>query len=387
MMTQMKNQHPPDHPRSPSPRKIAALAGLAIAAIVLVGVLALLLFPDPCLNGFIKPRMMLALAGAFPAYTLSIGDMHYDLTENRLACDSVAVHAVDGSFSGSLGRFSVSGIDWIHLLRRGSALPEDFARSTLDAQEIMLTFPESQYTVLCQRLQISVPDSAIVVDTLALHPAGNDEQLFEGSRFRMTRFRLLVPHAGARGFACLELLNGKGYRTRSALIHELDLDVLMNKDKPTARDTSHIPMPQEILSSIQGTLRVDSLRIVNGRLNYGERFQVGSRPALITFDSIQFLATGITNRQDPGAAIAIRAQGQFMKAGIMTMSMTIPVASPGFSLQYSGRTTGYRACHSLHFISHVDRSFLPIFGSCRLNSRRKSPASEITGTSIFICIL
>jgi hypothetical protein len=91
-----------------------------------------------------------------------------------------------------------------------------------------------------------------------------------------------------------------------------------------------------MLSSMQGTLQIDSLSIMNGRLKYGERFVVGSKPALITFDSMQVLAEGIANHGDRSAALVIHARGSFMKAGTMHMLMSIPLATPDLSFQYSG---------------------------------------------------
>ena len=99
----------------------------------------------------------------------------------------------------------------------------------------------------------------------------------------------------------------------------------------------HLPvMPTETLSSIPGTLRVDTVRITNGGLKYGERFAVGTKPAVITFDSMHVLVEGITNREDSGSVVVIEARGVFMNAGTMNLRMSIPLASPGLSYDYSG---------------------------------------------------
>ena len=332
----MQNKHPPTDRRKLSPLKIASYAGIALGAVVLVCVLALLLLPDPFVNRFIQPRITQAFAEAYPAYSIRIANMHYSFFKNRFGFDSVAVSAVDSTFSGTMGPISVSGIGWMHLLWGGSLAPNDFGTSVVEAQDIVLNLPRSQYEARCGLLRVSVPDSEIVAEALNLHPSGDDEQFFAGSKFRRTRFRLVVTRAKVTGLACLELLEGKGYRGRSAQIHDAFLDVLINKDKAYLNDTSSPLMPNQILSSIQGTLQVDSLSIMNAELKYGERFALGSNPALITLDSVQVLAEGIANHGDPGAASTIRAQGNFMKAGKMNMLMSIPVASPEFSFQCSG---------------------------------------------------
>ena len=332
----MQNEHPPTDRRALSPLKIVSYAGVAIGAIVLLSVLVLLFFPDPFVNRFVKPRITRAFAEAYPAYSIRIADMNCSILKNRFGCDSVALSAVDGTFSSSLSAFAVSGIDWMHLLWGGHLRPENFAGVLLDAHEIELEFPESHYVVRCERLRVSVPDSEIVADSVALHPSADDEEFFSVSAFRTTRFSVVTSQCSVMGLAFLELLEGKSYRTRSVRIQDLFLDVLVNKDKRNAKDTIVPPMPNEMLSSIEGTLQVDSLSIMNGRLKYGERFAVGAKPALITMDSMEVLAEGIANHGDPGAAVVVHAKGKFMKAGTMNVRMSFPVASPEFSFQFSG---------------------------------------------------
>jgi hypothetical protein len=79
---------------------------------------------------------------------------------------------------------------------------------------------------------------------------------------------------------------------------------------------------------------------MNGRLMYGERFAVSSKPAWVTFDNMHVLVEGIANHGSRGAAIIVHAQGNFLKAGAMNVLMSIPVASPEFSFHYSGSLGG-----------------------------------------------
>ena len=336
----MRNEHPPVDRRMRSLLKIAWYAGFAVGVLVLVSLLALLFFPDPLVNRFIKPRITKAFAEAYPAYSIRIADMNYSALKNRFGFDSVVLRAVDGTFSSNMDSFSVSGIGWMHLLWGGKLAPNDFANSVVDAQDIVLSFPQSHYELRCGLLHLSVPDSDIVVEALRLHPSSDDEQFFAGSEFRKTRFRFVAPHARVMGLACLELLQGKSYHARSVQFHDAFFDILVNKDKPCAMESSSPLIPNEIFSSIKGIPMVDSLSIMNGRLYYGERFAVGAKPALITFDSMQVSAEGIANHGDRRAPIVIHAQGNFMKAGTMKVLMSIPVASTEFSLQYSGSLSG-----------------------------------------------
>jgi hypothetical protein len=332
----MQNEHPPTDRQKPLPLKTALSVGFA----VVVCVLALLLFPGPLVNRFIKPRITKAFAEACPAYSIRIAGMHYSVLKNRFGFDSVALSAVDRTFSIRMGPFSVSGIVWLHLLRGGKLELTNFANANFDAHNIELKFPQSRYELRCKRLRVSVPDSEMVAESLGLHPSAGDEEFFRQSKFRRTRLSLVIPQCSMMGLACLELLQGKRYRTRSVQIHDAFLDVLVNKDKPDAIDSSSPLMPNQFLSSIKGNLRVDSMSIMNGRLKYGERFAVDSTPAWVTFDGMRVLAEGIANHGSRGAAIIVHAQGNFLKAGAMNVLMSIPVASPEFSFHYSGSLGG-----------------------------------------------
>jgi len=337
----MRNKHPPTDRPKLSQLKIAFLyGGFAVGVMTLFCVMALLCFPDPLVNRFIKPKMTKAFADAYPAYSISITDMNYSVLKNRFGFESVTLNTVDGTFSIHIGPSSLSGIGWVPLLWGRKLGPNDFANSVVDAQDIEINFLRSQYELRCGLLHISVPDSEIVVEALNLHPSGDDEHFFAESEFRKTRFRLVAPRARVMDLACLDLMQGKSFRTRSVQIHDVFLDILVNKDKSCAIDSSSSLMPNEILSSLKTTLQADSLSILNGRLNYGERFAVGERPAWITFDSMQVLAEGIANHGDLNSALVIHAQGNFMQAGTMKVLMSIPVASPEFSFQYAGSLSG-----------------------------------------------
>jgi hypothetical protein len=332
----MQNKHPPTGWRKWIQPKIALYAAYGIGGIVVICVLALMLFGDPLANKFVKPRITKAFVEAYPTYSLRIGNMHYSVLTNRFGFDSVAMSALDDAFSGTMGAFSVGGVGWIHLLWGGSLVPQDFANSTLDAKEIVLKLRRSQYILHCKHFRVSAPNSELVTESLEIQPLGGDEQFFKSSAFRKTRFSIVIPQCSVKGLACLGLLQGREYRAQSVQIHSASLDIMVNKEKPDPRDTTGPFMPNEILSSIKPPFQINSVSVTNGQLIYRERFEATAEPAFITFDNMQVSAEGITNHGDRNAPLIIHAKSQFAKAGTMTVQMSIPVASPTFSFQYSG---------------------------------------------------
>ena len=315
---------------------MASRVGIAAGAIVLVCVLVLLVFPDPFVNWLIKPRITKAFVEAYPATSIHIGDMHYSVLLNRFGFDSIALSAADRTFSSTVGPFSVSGISWLHLLWGGKLGPADFANADLDVHNIDLSFPQSHYKLRCGRLRVSVPDSEMTAASINYHSTIDDKQFFANSRFRQTRFRFDVPQIKTTGLNCLELLRGKICAARSIDVHDPFVDILVNMDKPYETGSPNPQMPNEALSEMKEQIKIDSVRIGNGRLKYSETYVADAKPGVVTFDKMHVSIGSIATHTGRHDTTVIRGEGVFMNAGTMTLFMAIPLTSKDFSLRYSG---------------------------------------------------
>jgi hypothetical protein len=230
----------------------------------------------------------------------------------------------------------------MQLLLGRALTPDCLASSEIDADNFVLTFPRDQYQLRCERLHVSVGDSAIVADSFELRPIAEDEQFFEATKFRRTRYRLVIPHWSMTGSACLGILKRDSFCGRSARLQDPVLDVLTNMAKPPETGLADPRLPHELLASIKATIQIDSLSIANGQVKYGERYARGAEPATVTFDSMQVSVGGIANRCSEHDSVVVRARGRFMNAGRMNVRMAIPVATPEFSMRCSGSLSRMR---------------------------------------------
>jgi len=322
--------------------RIVAWTGLATGVLAVVCIVAFLLFPDTLVNQFLKGRNIRTFEKTYPEYSLQLAGLSYDISEDRLGCDSVWLAPTDSGFACKLIGFSISDIGWLELLRGQALTPDLLIDSDIDAEAIALTFPRLQYQMSSGRVHISVSDSEIVAENLALRPIAPDEEFFAANQFRKTRYRLDVPHARIVGSACLGMLRRNMYRGRFVQLQSPVLDVLTNKDKPSQADTIAPLMPQELISSIQTAIQIDSLNVVNGTVRYGEQVVIGAKPATITLDSLDAAIGGIANRCCERDSTVIAARGRFMQAGAFRVNMSMPVANPEFSLRCSASLTRMR---------------------------------------------
>ncbi len=322
--------------RKLSSGKIVKYISLTVGSVIIICVLAFIFFPDPFVNTLLKDRVTKALEETYPAYSIRFGDLHYSVWKNRLECDSLTLNASDSTFTCSTASLSIRGISWVKILWKRDFALNDLKSSVIDVQKIVLNFRRSQDELSIRMLNISVPDSQMVTDSIKYHSLINDEKFFAKSEFRQTRFRFILPQLKIMGLDYLALLQGNTYSARSIKIHNVFTDVLVNMDKPYDRNSTDPQMPNEFLTSIKDKVKIDSVNITNGSLKYCERYSIGSAPGLITINKANVSVSGISNdKANPDTAV-VNAGGLFMKSGIMKLHMVIPLASKHFSLRYSG---------------------------------------------------
>ncbi len=241
--------------------------------------------------------------------------------------------------SCTMTSFSARHVGWVQIIRAKRIDTSCFLHATIAAKNILADFPKSQYEFSCVDIAVSVPDSAITADSANIQPVQDDAKYFAGSNTRKTRFIADVPECRISGADCFAFFRQSMYRARCVHIRNASLGVLINKDKPEKTDRTKPPMPYELLNLCKAPLQIDSVEFSDGTLRYSERYVMTEQAAEFTADDLQILVQGIANRTGGAAATVIHAHGDFMHAGTMNMLVEIPVASPAFTMHYSGTTS------------------------------------------------
>lgn len=307
-----------------------------IGAVIIFSVLVFVLITGPFINTFLKDRIAKSLNEAYPKYSIQLGDMQYNVWQNRLGCNYITLKSSDSTFTVSAALFSISGIGWIKILWDRDFALNDLKSTEIDAQKIVLNFKKSQTELRFGMLHISVPDSEMIIDSIKYHSLLDDEQFFAQSQFKRTRFRFDIPKINIVGFDYPGLIRGDIYSARKIDIHDIFADILVNMDKPYEKNSKNPQMPNEALSSIKEIVKIDSLKIINGRLNYSERFSIEATPGIVTFKKVNVSASRISNNTNHPDTAVLHGEGLFMNSGIMKLDMAIPLAPKDFSLRYSG---------------------------------------------------
>jgi hypothetical protein len=365
------------------PRSVRAhplLASIAVmAALLLAGAsIAVFIFTDPLLNHFAKGRIEEAFADAYPGFALRIGTLHYSYVNNNTECRGVLYAASDSSITCSARSISIIGIGWRQLVAQRELTPEVVKHSVVVADDIVLRIASTGYEIHCGAIRVSIADSEITArsalmefkntryrlrcgtfraaardsecsaEDLELAPLAGDDDFFHAQAFRRTRFMLTIAKCRLRGAPVAELLQGKILTARSLEVVKPQLGLLVDRDKFSDPKSPAPLMPGEALARLKRTFRLDTLALHDGKLVYAERLDEKGKPGVITFESVELAAFGISNS---GRATAhIRGHGKFMNAGIMSVEMHVTLPPRGISLSYTGSLTAMDAAALNQFL-------------------------------------
>jgi hypothetical protein len=314
--------------------KASAYAVGSLLALILAVALCLTVFGGAILNGYGKSRIERTFAESRPGHTLEIGQLQYAIRGNRLIAQAISIRSTRSTLT--VERIALSGARWLQLVWGSRPMADVFAAASLDATQLVAEFHEAQYEIRCERFEASVATSELVAQNCQLWPLVDDGDFFAARPHRTTRYRLVLPECRISGLDYDSLLRGASYHARSIHLSGPSFDALVNRDKPSAPLRNQQLMVHEALAAIPNPMRVDNLVVTNARLAYCERLVEGADPAVLTFGEVSLSAIGIVNGNDPSASIELHARGNLMDAGPMEVRMSIPVAPPNFSLQYSG---------------------------------------------------
>jgi hypothetical protein len=311
-------------------------AGIVTVTILLLLGGIILLFPDPFLNAFARGPIEKAFAKAYPGYSIELGYVHYSVWQNLLECDSLVLYSKDTTTSGSMTALAIGGVAWFNVLRDREISLSALAEATLEAHGIAMHFLPSHNEIRFERLQVRIADSTVALESVNIFSSLEQEQFFAGSPIRQTWFRTDLPSVRLERCDFQALFQGNSYDLGTIIVEDMFTEILVNMDRPYVPGPTPPQMPNEALLSIGKKLSVDTIRVINARLEYGERVTARGKPGVISFKDINVSITGVSNYTDPPDTAIVLADGLFMNAAPMTLFMSIPLSSPDFSLRYSG---------------------------------------------------
>ncbi len=196
----------------------------------------------------------------------------------------------------------------------------------------------SGQALLLSGFRRSYHERTFSLDSLVYQPILPDSAFFLRGAWHRSRVRLSA--SGIRGTA----VDADAMFRHHAAVGRIDigsvqLDVLADLRNPGHASRERRLWPQ-LFAELGWKLQVDTLRVKQAMVRYGEINPNRREPAAIWFSDIAATVTGLSNDPAPGRArrpAAIEASARFMGQGALVMRLEVPIVSRHFSMRGEGR--------------------------------------------------
>ncbi|MDZ4745854.1 MAG: DUF748 domain-containing protein [bacterium] len=175
-------------------------------------------------------------------------------------------------------------------------------------------------------IHLSFRDRTLAIDSFSVVPTITDAEYFAKTKYRTDRVRAGASTVVLKDIDTRGLVEGTALNAQTLDFKNFHIDVLSNSRAPRLKGKNPM-MPFEIVASIPFQLGIDSIRVANTTIMYGELHKNSNTPATLQFERIGFLVTGLSN--DPVVQkrqpVKIFGKGAFQKNGVMDLEITLPL--------------------------------------------------------------
>jgi hypothetical protein len=198
---------------------------------------------------------------------------------------------------------------------------------------------DSLTSLSIERAEGSFADSVLRVDGVEIRPTKSDAEMRRAGGPRHTRVIATLGRFDGRGIAWGEILKHATLVVRAAEIEAPRLDLLSDQNLPEARGGDAPRMPNQVMRDFPLRVLIDSVRVRNGKITYGELEPGQPMPGVVTFEGIEASILNLSN--DPGRMSVeqpalLTASARIMGTGLLSAVLEIPLLSERFDMKYHG---------------------------------------------------
>lgn len=239
--------------------------------------------------------------------------------------------------------------------------------SSLIVDSVTYARPDG-YTYEARDVNFSYRTHLLTLRSIALGPTRSDDAYFGQQRYNSDRFRIRGGPLTLRQIDFAALSRREALHAEMLDIEKLSINILSDKRLRAEPVRSRPKMLNEIAQEIPFVVAIDSIRIRNSSLVYGERWPYASTPATLRWNNLRVLATHCMNRsENTGTPFRIVASGGFMNGAPMSATFTIPLMSRSYELIGEGSLGAFEVTQL--------NSFLPTAENIRIRSGKATSAS------------
>ncbi|MCP5103046.1 MAG: DUF748 domain-containing protein, partial [bacterium] len=195
------------------------------------------------------------------------------------------------------------------------------------------------YTVKAEQVKLSRTGSSIAVKTLELIPRYKKYQFSRKRGYRISRHSLTVANVMFKDVDFSGFFKERCFHSRLLSIEKPVWDIFRDRRVPKSTLPKSKKFPRELLLDLKFGLRIDSVTVSNGRVDYAERVETARRPGKIFFSGIRANLDNVGN--DPKLLkkkipMVLTASTKLMGKGLLKVNITVPLNSRKNRFNFSG---------------------------------------------------
>jgi hypothetical protein len=207
----------------------------------------------------------------------------------------------------------------------------------LEAEQITTVFPDSLYTVKAEGISYSSGSNIFKANTINLNPNYERYAFASLHPFQTDCIEAQVRNVSVHNFSATSFIETGNLKLSYVEIETMDLKVFRDKRKPF----HHINKKtfQELVYSFPGTLHVDSVGVINGKVVYTEHAPGANEQGYISFSNINAKIYNISNDtvyKTQTAYTELKGETYLMGKGKMDLHLKAEIFEPNNTFTLTG---------------------------------------------------
>ena len=208
---------------------------------------------------------------------------------------------------------------------------------------------DSLYEISSGDLFYNFKDQIIIIDSLNMTPRYEKEEFFNKFKYQTDLFNIYGDSIVFSGMDFFRAINDKEYVISNVELKGIKFSAHRDKDYPFQHGIIK-PMPSDLIGKIPQRFRIDTLRITDSYVLYGEYVKDSKIPGELIFDDFNLKAYNLSNMLDeiPSPPIFnFDIETRIMSKTKLYVDLEIPLNSKGFSFSARSDELDFRDFNSM----------------------------------------
>jgi hypothetical protein len=200
------------------------------------------------------------------------------------------------------------------------------------------TTRDSLYTIKVARVQASYSGSSVQMDSVEVLPNYSRKQFARMKQEQTDRLKLSVAKVYFNRMDVKLFFEKNWFIAGELQISDVNLEAY--RDKNDFRKTTYPRSIQSLIKSIPVYIRIDTMKVKRSTCVYEEVAVDGTEPGKISFNHMEAVITGLTNRyknMDKQGSLVVRASCALLNSGRLHVTYKFPYEAEGMVFDCSGR--------------------------------------------------